>query len=449
MKYLNTLIARFYASILAISGLILIHGCAFTPDNRGIQEDVINSEALSLIKRIGLLDVPVPSEIWLGDPSSDAGLFFFGLAGTFAAASHTGDRVVDGKIFSKTTQNEMRDWLEKAGFEVILLEAKRLHPSKMLLNYDQFEAVNADAILEVAPIQVGFREKSGEIHLSEGELSPDVGFVYKLISTKNGETIFASNVFYSSFDYSNNGQKSTILLGPKQHLFKDVKSVMSRPKEAVKRLSFAIKGATEFIAMNIANEKRTLQYSGLHESDITSAYQGSGNPKASAIEFYGQAEDEVNTNTYDKNLWAAALVEADGDETEGKFRYIVLRANQLFLENEGSKSSSNKDEQSVHGSDVTGTYVSDIGGGTGLQFKNRKLVITLKQSGDDIIGTDVSQRKILVGTQMGDTIKFKVLTRMTQIPTTGVWKINPDGVRIEGTWSSSWGYGKWNLTKTE
>jgi len=56
------------------------------------------------------------------------------------------------------------------------------------------------------------------------------------------------------------------------------------------------------------------------------------NGSVAVIEFYGQAEEEVNTNTYDKNLWAKALVETEGDLTKRKARYIELRADQLYSE---------------------------------------------------------------------------------------------------------------------
>ena len=32
------------------------------------------------------------------------------------------------------------------------------------------------------------------------------------------------------------------------------------------------------------------------------------------FEYYGQAEAEIDAGTYDRNLWAKALIEAEGDE---------------------------------------------------------------------------------------------------------------------------------------
>lgn len=56
----------------------------------------------------------------------------------------------------------------------------------------------------------------------------------------------------------------------------------------------------------------------------------------SPIEYYAQAEEEIDTKSYDKNLWSRALVEAEGDETRRKAKYIELRANQLYSEKSGA-----------------------------------------------------------------------------------------------------------------
>ena len=175
--------------------------------------------------------------------------------------------------------------------------------------------------------------------------------------------------------------------------------------------------------------------------------------RVSAIEYYGEAEEEVNTKTYDKNLWAKAFVQAEGDEQKRVAKYIELRANQLYSENVSSISKSNLNEQpvpasAVSGTDISGTYVSYIRGGTSDIFGgDRKLKVTFKQSGNDIIGTNDSQRVILKGTRKGDTIKFEYYGGWGNL--TGVWKINPGGTKLEGTWIGNSQDGKWNLTKIE
>lgn len=42
-----------------------------------------------------------------------------------------------------------------------------------------------------------------------------------------------------------------------------------------------------------------------------------------------QAEEEINTGTYDKGLWSQALIKAKGDENLRKVEYMKLRARQL------------------------------------------------------------------------------------------------------------------------
>ena len=53
----------------------------------------------------------------------------------------------------------------------------------------------------------------------------------------------------------------------------------------------------------------------------------------------------------------------------------------------------------------------------------------------------------IIGTRWGDTFKFKLGYSIT-----GVWKIDPDGTKLEGTWDYSGaatGHGTSNLTKIE
>ena len=81
------------------------------------------------------------------------------------------------------------------------------------------------------------------------------------------------------------------------------------------------------------------------------------------------AAKEIDTETYDKNLWARALVETEGDKTKRKARYIELRANQLYSENIGSASDTSQYQQAAPVTsdgqiELSGTYVSTITGNT-------------------------------------------------------------------------------------
>jgi hypothetical protein len=79
-------------------------------------------------------------------------------------------------------------------------------------------------------------------------------------------------------------------------------------------------------------------------------------------DFYGQAEEEINTQTYNQKLWDKALVETGGDQNKTKARYIELRANQFYYESTGIKSNKNFTESSSKQNapleyDLTGTYL--------------------------------------------------------------------------------------------
>ena len=104
---------------------------------------------------------------------------------------------------------------------------------------------------------------------------------------------------------------------------------------------------------------------------------------------------------------------------------------------------------------VSGTYRSDITSSVSYWFqhkKQRKLIITLKQEGKRITGTDNIGRSELTGTIEGDTIRFNYWSGRTLkgSEVNGEWKVIGDGSRLEGfwTWQGS-PQGKWNLTRIE
>lgn len=173
----------------------------------------------------------------------------------------------------------------------------------------------------------------------------------------------------------------------------------------------------------------------------------------SAIDYYGQAEEEVNTKTYDKNIWAKALVDAEGDEAKRKVKYIVLRANQLYSEKVGSISDSSQYEQPALSDDVTGTYTSTIKGNIGAKnIVGRNPEVKLIQKGKKVSGTYGSTRGTIWGEIWGEiedgSIKFKYEMSWGGFGS-GEWTVEPDSREIIGKWSDRDGGGKWNLTRIE
>ena len=206
--------------------------------------------------------------------------------------------------------------------------------------------------------------------------------------------------------------------------------------------------------------------------------------RVSAIEYYGEAEEEVNTKTYDKNLWAKAFVQAEGDEQKRVAKYIELRANQLYSENVSSISKSNLNEQptvdtEVSGTgitatrtkvespviadsrviDISGTYIAETtasGGGPAIatmrivKKMNGKLIV-LKQTGNTITGSVSFQSNWIKGTREGNIINFYGYY-IGGWTIDGSWEINADATNLEGKWFTDGGggaSGKWNLTRVE
>jgi hypothetical protein len=195
--------------------------------------------------------------------------------------------------------------------------------------------------------------------------------VIRLVAADSNQVIYAGSIQYGS---DVNGLVSGVVIeAPEDQRFKSSKALRAEKGEAVERLVRGI----EAISMNIADKM---------SKDGTAKVLGFQN-----TEFYSEAEAEISSNTYDKHLWVKALVETEGDETKRKARYIELRANQLYIENGGSISTTGLDEQTVSeptasGIDISGTYVSDrIRSSWTLQHKKR-LSITLKQENNSFKG---------------------------------------------------------------
>jgi len=240
-----------YLALIAF--VLLASGCAYMPDN-GFSRVVRHTGEDPGIRRVVLLDVPVASKIWLGDPGSGAVAGLFGPLAALATASHDGSIVTNASAISASIEQSLQAWLEKSGVEVTTYRASRVKRSKLLSSYEQVPAGDADAILEVAPIHIGFRPELGKVHFGDAQLSPDVALAYRLVSAHTGETLVESNVYYSSFDYSRfTSWAGDKLIGPDTQIFEDEAAVKASPDEARRRLEYAIDQATRHIVQVVTS----------------------------------------------------------------------------------------------------------------------------------------------------------------------------------------------------
>jgi len=182
-----------------------------------------------------------------------------------------------------------------------------------------------------------------------------------------------------------------------------------------------------------------------------------------AFAFYGEAEKEIASGTYDANLWAKAFVLVEGDEQKRKAKYIELRAYQLYNQSDETTAAEKPVNQapieaepivpvvvspSNPADDISGIWKSNITSG---EIKNRNRVITFKQVGNTISGTwDTDSSHNITGVREGDTIKFNWIEG-SATDKKGKWKISPDGFRMEGRWTRIDGIrsGKFDLEKIQ
>jgi hypothetical protein len=199
----------------------------------------------------------------------------------------------------------------------------------------------------------------------------------------------------------------------------------------------------------------------------------------SVFDYYGEAEEEIKAQSYDKDLWARALVAAEGDEQKRKARYIELRAEQLFAASGAAASAPSRAVQrsssitpaansrpqtsasvakpaaasSSFSDDLSGTWVAEISTNREKVFKNigPTIEFTLEQNGNRISGINREYNLKIGGTRNGDEIEFWVEPhRMNYYQNQeGRWKISPDRANLTGNWkiTNMTANGQWTMTR--
>lgn len=180
-----------------------------------------------------------------------------------------------------------------------------------------------------------------------------------------------------------------------------------------------------------------------------------------SLAFYGAAEEEVTNGSYDRDLWAKALVEVEGDETRRKARYIELRAIQLQRQQQPSDTlsagvaSQVAVEQAVKILDLSGTYTSVTTGRKGQLTKFPNPTVNLVQQGNKINGSygraGGAHLGRIYGEIDGDYIRFDWYAADGNYGN-GKWEVDAEGKMLEGKWSSftaQSGDGVWKLIRMQ
>lgn len=183
-------------------------------------------------------------------------------------------------------------------------------------------------------------------------------------SSKEISAIYVSPTQYNQFNCEQISQELARLNGRKIALAADLDEKASGDKgmTAVSAIlfwpaAFALGGnegqETEYARLK--GEYDAVQQSGIEKNckhdptlpvkSTNIVSKSNDGESVSAIDYYGEAEEEVNSESYDKNLWAKAFVLVEGDEQKRKSKYIELRANQLYSKNLDLIENSNLDDQ--------------------------------------------------------------------------------------------------------
>ena len=242
------------SNLILIVLIFNLYGCAFMPDN-WLDLKPINKSQLANVSTIAVLHVATPSKYWMGDPVSGVASGLFGSL-ALVGAEHDSHEVFNRLYFSSTTTDYLKAALEKEGYKVTTHYAERPDDSKLLKDYSNFDLIEADAILDVGPMTIGYQEELGKVQFTEGELSPTVSLAFNLISPKTQEVIASGAIFYSSFYFINKNKSDNVVykLGPREHIYENKESINDDIGEGLIRMKHAIfestKSLAEFLVKN-------------------------------------------------------------------------------------------------------------------------------------------------------------------------------------------------------
>ena len=167
------------------------------------------------------------------------------------------------------------------------------------------------------------------------------------------------------------------------------------------------------------------------------------------VAFMGQAEDEIHNKTYNKNLWAKALVDAEGDEQKRNSIYISLRAQQLYVESGGTletgKTSAVAAENTVI--DLSGMYNTNLTGNTYYFTRSKQNPrVILRQKGDQLEGIIEPGIGSLTGEIKDNQVKLEWITAMGEGE--AILKISRDAKLLKGSWRErTGGSGTWSMQR--
>jgi hypothetical protein len=189
-----------------------------------------------------------------------------------------------------------------------------------------------------------------------------------------------------------------------------------------------------------------------NETTAAAAGMNSATDDEGVMAFMGQAEDEIRNKTYNKNLWAKALVDAEGDEQKRKSIYISLRARQLYVESGGTFETGKTSAAPAVATETAelnlrGMYKTNLTGNIFYFTRSKQNPrVVLRQKGNQLEGDIEPAIGTLTGEVKDNQVKLEWITVWGEGEAT--LKISRGAKLLEGSWQARTGSsGTWRMQR--
>jgi hypothetical protein len=203
------------------------------PEQKFIAKTTLEPGILLPIKNIALLGVPNPRYYWVRVAKTTAGK----------------DTEVYGDFnFAVIAQRSLMEHLEAKGYQVNVSSVSRHNRYELIDDYQSLNIPDADAFLDVAPVEVGFKPNPWRPF---SEVGPHVSLVVRLVSADSRRVLYAESAQYG---YDKNPFATGIKIdSPPDHKFKNVAALKADRQKAIEQLMVGIDAISSAIAEKLTH----------------------------------------------------------------------------------------------------------------------------------------------------------------------------------------------------
>jgi hypothetical protein len=250
---------RFEHLVLIVGISLMLLGCdavmlgmvaADSPPQKFILLTPPKSEPLKSINSIAVLHIPNPQFYLLGHRKIPLDECFLGHpSSTDNASKYSSDEeILVCFRFNELIEKHLIKRLREIGYDVHLVNETREYQHQLFDSYRNLQKYNADAILDLAPVQVGFL--NNEWSLFSREIGPHLSIVVRLVDTSTGKVVYAESIQYGAFGINpfSEGEK---IKSPDASIYKSKDALVTNNKEAIYRLNEGVDSIIDHIASQL------------------------------------------------------------------------------------------------------------------------------------------------------------------------------------------------------